>query len=381
MDWNRVLRFAVACLVVVALLYWSGTIGSFWAGVGVATIVFMFAGSTFLSSWKRTSQIALVLWVLITFLLPFLWISLPSQLQDALSSRDIRTETRAAETVRGHGAEAERALALYCTKREADLSRIIQERSVALLAIPFGDPTRVQMEKDLTKAAVAVEEWRKECTAPIQYATNGVHGAWIGLKNVVSHISIPTTNEGWYWAISVLLVFGLGIYTATLKGPWTKWVGGPMLLVMLVLLGYFLFFKTSVASEFIRNIERHATAGRQLETSTDIINPADPVAIQQKMDKEGITHLKVIVRPTGGEVAKTPFMGMPMCLPTGKFWYDIVPRDKTAVLRVKDKKGQLWSVQVGDYQSGPLPIILRGDLFVQIETEKEVIFVLDCFSS
>ena len=148
------------------------------------------------------------------------------------------------------------------------------------------------------------------------------------------------------------------------------------------------------------NIDRHASAeyarksnagvvtpapwnpakGRRQEASTEVINPTDPDVIRQKLDKEWFTHLKVVVRSTGGEVVTTPFMRLPECLPRAQFWYDVLPRNTETVVRVKDKRGQLWEVNSGDYKSGPLPAILRGDLLVQIETRKEVVLVLNCFT-
>lgn len=123
------------------------------------------------------------------------------------------------------------------------------------------------------------------------------------------------------------------------------------------------------------------TAGRRQEASTEVVNPSDPDVIRNKLDKEWFTHLKVVVRPArSDEIVTTPFMHLPECLPKTQFWYDVIPRNAETVLRVKDEKGQLWEVKTGKYKSGPLPIILRGDLLVQIETRKEVVLILNCFT-
>lgn len=122
-------------------------------------------------------------------------------------------------------------------------------------------------------------------------------------------------------------------------------------------------------------------AGRRQEASTEVINPIGSDVIRDKMDKEWFTHLKVVVRSTDGKIVITPFMLLPECLPRAQFWYDVLPRNKETMLRVKDEKsGQLWEVNTGDYKSGPLPIFLRGNLLVQIETKKEVVLVLNCFT-
>lgn len=255
----------------------------------------------------------------------------------------------------------------------------------------------------ITIGVVVVANLFPQSFMAVEQISNGVDG---DLSTAIAVLGNKSTIATWEHIVRIVAIIPVLMVVYCFVRGYTR-TGFALLLLFLVLLGGY-WFTTSKQTEGLRaevkkwDTGRRASAkddreissvtpapwnpkvGRRQDASVEVVNPSDPDVIRDKLDRGWFTRLKVVVRPTSSdsdEVVTTPFMRMPECLPRAQFWYDVIPRNDETVLRVKDdKNGQLWVFQAGKYKSGPLPIMMRGDLLVQIETRKEVVLVLSCFT-
>lgn len=246
-DWQTALRFAGVGGVIVLVLWLAGFIGNFWAGLGVLAVVHMFVAAAYLPKWWKTSTCLVVLWTLVVVIKPIVWNSLPSMVQDALSSRRGAESTRFSETFRGHGGDAMEQLALSCSETERQYTLEVEQARKYLNSLLLSDPTRQVKEAELQQKVKDIEAWRARCTKDMQYKGEGVRAAVGSFVSAVASAFHPDDAKEWYDLISILGLVGYGLYSATWKEmKWQRAIGGTMLLAFVFFLGRYVLFETNL---------------------------------------------------------------------------------------------------------------------------------------
>src|SRR3989338_1892488 len=245
-DWRTALQFAGVGFVIVFVLWIAGFIGSFWAGLGVLAVGHMFVAAAYIPKWRRTTIWVLAIWTLVVIVKPIVWNSLPAMVQDALSYRGGTESTRFSETFRGHGGDAIEQLALYCSKTEQQYTNEVIATRQELGGLRLDDPNRPAKEAELQQKVRNVEAWRKNCTKDFQYEGESVQTALVAFFSAVGSAFHPDNSKEWYDLLGILLLVGFGLFIAKWKGPWTKSLGGAMLLAFLFFFGRYVLFETSL---------------------------------------------------------------------------------------------------------------------------------------
>jgi hypothetical protein len=261
------------------------------AVVGVAV------GISFLPSFKKPAMIGLIGWLVITVLTPTLWSNLSFNLQGAFGTRRLATETRLAETVGKRGAQATRWQQITCDQWEdnyndKEIGPLVQFINTLLPSDPRV-PTRMAMLKQKREYAALV---LKENCGELAY---GPSESW-RRKTWWEKINMPSRRAAITILIIIMLFSGTSLYGAKKDSPWTRWVGGTILIVLAAVLGYVIF-----DAGFDQKIEEGVT--RVWEASTKP-TPPPPAPKPKEPEKE---EKKIRAGKTGRIVLKNEELKTP----------------------------------------------------------------------
>ena len=253
--------------LLVLLLRFGNFIGSVWTGLGVAAIAGVALGISLLPSWKNWAVAAFVGWLAVTITAPLFWNSLSFTLQDALGTRRLDTETRVAETVGSRGAGASRMRYQACSEWEDRfVFSEIQPLRLEIAALLPADP---QVQKKIAELK-GKEELLKQ----------GLVQCADGLRYAIPKTRLPTTRAWATLLFAALLLSGWGIYRSTKESRWTRWVGGPLLIIAVLYLIY-LFFDAGLDKKVGERVERVWNASTKE-------SPSPPSPVPPKEEKKTI---------------------------------------------------------------------------------------------
>jgi hypothetical protein len=154
----------------------AGITNDFWSGLGLVAVIFLFVATTYFPAYGKVMRIVFTVWLVTTILLPFFFHSLPAVLQNALTSKQLRTTIRFAEDTASYGAGAARVRQAYCFEEEARLTKVevvaIKRELDAMIkgdpTIGINDPRRTTLEEKLHKKEEEVVLWRERCAKDLQ---------------------------------------------------------------------------------------------------------------------------------------------------------------------------------------------------------------------
>lgn len=260
--------------LLVLLLRFANLIGSIWTGLGIAAIIGVAVGISFLPSWKNFAVAAFMGWLAVTITAPLFWDSLSFTLQDALGTRRLDAETRIAETVGSRGASASRMRYQACSEWE-DRFVIdeIKPLRIDIATLPPSDPRVQNKMADLKRKEEFLKQELAKCADGLRYAIPDIK---------IPEPHLPSSRAGATLLFATLLLSGWGIYRSAKDSRWTRWVGGPILILAILYL-VVLFFDAGGDKKIEEGIERWQISTKESPAPPPPAAPPAPPKEEKKM--------------------------------------------------------------------------------------------------
>lgn len=279
--------------VIVSFIFWmAGAVESFWTGLGIATLLLLFFATSLLTAaYKKTAVSILV--VVLAFL--FIQRMTPETVRNAVATKAVSAGVRTSVTIGNPAGEIE-AIRLRTCKKDlnATKDREIRPREKELNdmnsgLLPFGAIRHNTLIRE-------IKSWEEEIKKTADDCMEGLH------YEIPSQL--PSARAGATLLFAALLLSGWGIYRSTKESRWTRWVGGPLLILAALYLIY-LFFNTGVDKTIEKEMGRVWEASMKESPAPPKLPPPAPPKEEKKMiaaEKEKQW------RPAGPEELSYPYV-------------------------------------------------------------------------
>lgn len=282
MPTNKMFGMLLGGAVIAAFIFWmAGFVASFWTGLGIAALLLLFFSTSLLTAYKKTAVIVLI----ITFAILFIRHTTPEPVSNAVVTRAIDTAVRTSATVGKPMAEIERSRLATCKKDItaaqgrylAPRKRELQDMNSGLISFDAARHDALILE--IKNWEGKIEKAADDCMEGLAYKLPAM-----------SEIPQPRTRTGAALLAVVLFLSGWGLYRANPKtAAWTRWIGGPILILAFVYLVY-LFFNAGMDKKIEIEIEEWQI--RRKESSA----PSSVAPESLKEEKKNAQKLAVVTK-------------------------------------------------------------------------------------